>query len=227
MAINCAETNKVRLASYMLKDQADTWWRAALRTTFAGQKDHLTWDEFLVAFRDEYFLEHIQDLQAQEFLTLVQGTMTVMEYHAKFTRLEKFTLYISEDEKRRAKKFIYGLNHNIRQKVVPQRPRTLADAVAIAAAVEEEYNYFMKNQKGGQKSAFGQGPRQSKKRKFSAPKTGTPETKTAKVAVTAATPAQTPQANKNQNKIQECTKCGRPHKSNNCMASTRQMFQLW
>ena len=49
----------------------------------------------------------------------------------------------------------------------PQHPSegcsaaTLADAVAIAAAVEEALaNDFMKNQKGGQKSAFGQGPRQ-------------------------------------------------------------------
>lgn len=64
MAINCAETNKVRLASYMLQDQADTWWRAALRTTFAGQKDQITWDEFLVAFRDSYFRQRPEGSRA-------------------------------------------------------------------------------------------------------------------------------------------------------------------
>ena len=38
----------------------------------------------------KYFLATVRHAKAQEFLELRQGTMTVMEYMAKFTELTRF-----------------------------------------------------------------------------------------------------------------------------------------
>ena len=51
----------------------------------------MTWIEFHELFMGKYFPATTRHAKAQEFLDLRQGTMTVMEYVAKFTKLACFT----------------------------------------------------------------------------------------------------------------------------------------
>jgi hypothetical protein len=52
-------------------------------------------------------------VKAREFLDLVQGRMSVIEYAAKFLQLSCFGLYLIPIEEKKAKKFEQGLNSRI------------------------------------------------------------------------------------------------------------------
>ena len=53
----------------------------------------------------KYFLDTARHAKAQEFLELRQGTMTVMEYVARFTELARF----SDDYVAKVRRFENGL----------------------------------------------------------------------------------------------------------------------
>ena len=50
----------------------------------------MTWAEFRELFMGKYFPATARHAKAQEFLELRQGTMTVMQYVARFTELACF-----------------------------------------------------------------------------------------------------------------------------------------
>ena len=52
----------------------------------------------------------MQEAKAREFLDLVQGGMSVIEYAAKFLQLSRFRLYRIPTEEKKVKKFERGLN---------------------------------------------------------------------------------------------------------------------
>ena len=56
----------------------------------------MTWEEFLKLFMGKYFPTFTQHVKSREFLELKQGTMTVLEYVAKFTELAHFRYGQSE-----------------------------------------------------------------------------------------------------------------------------------
>src|SRR5262249_43941028 len=99
-SIRCPEEDKVSVAAFTLQDRANVWWNSALRTTFRGRMV-ITWEEFLMAFREKYFPRHVRDKKEKEFLNLEQGAMSVMDYEAKFSELEKYAPHICADEGRR------------------------------------------------------------------------------------------------------------------------------
>jgi hypothetical protein len=49
-------------------------------------------------------------LKARKFMNLVQGSMIIVEYVAKFTQLSRFVVYLILDEEKKARKFERGLN---------------------------------------------------------------------------------------------------------------------
>ncbi|MQL99352.1 hypothetical protein Taro_032076 [Colocasia esculenta] len=81
-AIRCAEEERVTLATYMLQKRADVWWSSVLRTQFGDGAMEVAWAEFVRLFRAKYIPEHVQDRMEHEFLTLTQGSMSVLEYEA-------------------------------------------------------------------------------------------------------------------------------------------------
>jgi hypothetical protein len=55
----------------------------------------------------------MQETKAQEFLELVQGGMSVIEYAVKFLQLLHFGMYLILNEEKKAKKFERSLNSRI------------------------------------------------------------------------------------------------------------------
>ena len=53
-----------------------------------------TWEDFVRLFKAKYIPEHVQDKMEQEFLSLTQGSMTVLEYEARFTELARYAPHI-------------------------------------------------------------------------------------------------------------------------------------
>ena len=78
----------------------------------------MTWEEFRDLFMDKSFPASTRYTKAREFLELRQGTMTVLEYVAKFTELAHFTDDYVATNMAKVRKFEDGLKLSILGKVV-------------------------------------------------------------------------------------------------------------
>ena len=70
-----------------------------------GENTPITWEKFKEFFNETYFLDVVRDRKAIEFSDLVQGTMTVEEYGAKFVELSCFASYLIPNEPKKVSKF--------------------------------------------------------------------------------------------------------------------------
>src|ERR1044072_8333067 len=80
---------KVGLATFQLKGDAEYWWRSARQLMTANQ-EVVTWDTFKQAFMEKYFPETAREDIEEKFLRLKQGAMTVGEYAARLDTLSKY-----------------------------------------------------------------------------------------------------------------------------------------
>ncbi|MQL95610.1 hypothetical protein Taro_028277 [Colocasia esculenta] len=127
-----AHTQAALQAQLEAQERADVWWSSLLRTWFEDGAVEVGWDEFVRLFRAKFVLEHIQDKMEQEYLSLTQGSMTVLEYEARFAELSKYALHIVADERRKAKKFVMGMRPSLRTRLVAFDHRTLEQALSVA-----------------------------------------------------------------------------------------------
>ncbi|XP_004309973.1 PREDICTED: uncharacterized protein LOC101299926 [Fragaria vesca subsp. vesca] len=109
--ITCTEIEKMRIATFLLKDEARL-------------------------FREKYFPDTVREQLELEFITLVQGLMSVRDYEARFSQLYRFAREM--DAVALSRKFIRGLRHKLRNVVSSHRFATLAEVVESALAVEQE-----------------------------------------------------------------------------------------
>ncbi|MQL70730.1 hypothetical protein Taro_003052 [Colocasia esculenta] len=163
-AIRCADDDRVTLATYMLQERADVWWSSLLRTRFEDGAVEVAWDEFVRLFRAKFVPEHIQDKMEQEFLSLTQGSMTVLEYKARFVELSKYAPHVVTDERRKAKKFVMGLRPSLRMRLVAFDHRTLDEALNAAFRQEGEMEQYLEEKKASQKRPAAPFQRQERKK---------------------------------------------------------------
>ena len=78
-----------------------------------GLKTAISWEVFKHEFNRHFFPRVVQEAKAREFLDLVQGEMSMIEYAAKFRQLSCFGLYLIPIEEKKVKKFERGLNPGI------------------------------------------------------------------------------------------------------------------
>ncbi|MQM13273.1 hypothetical protein Taro_046198, partial [Colocasia esculenta] len=133
------------------KERVDVWWASLLRTRFEDRAIEVAWDEFVRLIRAKFVPEHIQDRMEQEFLSLTQGSMTVLEYAARFAELSKYAPHIVTDERRKAKKFVMGLKPSLRTRLVAFDHRTLDEALSVACRQEGEMEQYLEEKKASQK----------------------------------------------------------------------------
>ena len=70
-AMACAEEHKVPFATYLLKGEAEHWWRATRDSIVLEDGEPLTWSIFLQVFRDYYFPESVRYAKELEFMELI------------------------------------------------------------------------------------------------------------------------------------------------------------
>ncbi|MQM03201.1 hypothetical protein Taro_035979 [Colocasia esculenta] len=127
-----AHTQAALQAQLEAQKRADVWWASLLRTQFEDSAIDVAWDEFVRLFQAKFVPEHIQDQMEQEFLSLTQGSMTVLEYEERFSELSKYAPHIVTDERRKTKKFVMGLKPSLRTRLVAFDHRTLDEALSAA-----------------------------------------------------------------------------------------------
>ncbi|MQL73357.1 hypothetical protein Taro_005706, partial [Colocasia esculenta] len=159
-----AHTQAALQAQLEAQERADVWWASLLRTRFEDGAIDVAWDEFVRLFQAKFVPEHVQDRMEQEFLSLAQGSMTVLEYEGRFSELSKYAPHIVADERRKTKKFIMGLKPSLRTRLVAFDHRTLDEALSASCRQEGEMEQYLEERKASQKRPAMTFQRQDKKK---------------------------------------------------------------
>ena len=130
-----SDTTKIRLAVFQLESEAQVWWNW-VKTSI--DLEAMTWAEFQELFMGKYFPDTARHAKAQEFLELRQGTMTVMEYMARFTELARFGDDYVATDMAKVRRFENGLKLSNRGKIVGLRLQDMNSMVGTALAIEKE-----------------------------------------------------------------------------------------
>ena len=130
-----SDTTRIRLAAFQLEGEAQVWWRWARASR---DLEAMTWVEFQELFMGKYFPETARHAKAQEFLELKQGTMTVMDYVARFMELARFADDYVATGMAKVRRFENGLKLSIRGRIVGLRLRDMDSMVGTALTIERE-----------------------------------------------------------------------------------------
>ena len=98
----------------------------------------MTWAEFHDLFMGRYFPATARHAKAQDFLELRQGTMTMMEYVARFTELAYFSDDYVATDMAKVRRFENGLELSIRGKIIGLRLQNMDSMVGTALTIEKE-----------------------------------------------------------------------------------------
>ncbi|GAU45204.1 hypothetical protein TSUD_139090 [Trifolium subterraneum] len=146
-AMECANENKLALGTYVLREEANQWWKnAKLRLGDRGVV--ITWEMFKREFFNKYFPADVKNKKVVEFMKLEQGNMLVAEYAAKFESLFAFSPHYNtpEAENDKCVKFESGLRPDIKHIIGFKEIRNFTTLVAKARICDEDgkakSNYF-------------------------------------------------------------------------------------
>jgi hypothetical protein len=171
--LHCTDSQKVEYATFALEGPAERWWAGTevLLKEELGENACVTWDKFKKVFNETYFPEVVRDRKKREFSDLIQGSMTVEEYAAKFIDLSRFAPHLIPDEHEKVMKFQKGLNDKIRPHILAAGVNTLSETVKRAMRLEKDFKYNHGSDESGKKqwssgSQHGKGQGQRFKRGF-------------------------------------------------------------
>uniref|UniRef100_A0A2N9I8T4 Reverse transcriptase n=1 Tax=Fagus sylvatica TaxID=28930 RepID=A0A2N9I8T4_FAGSY len=127
--LHCTDSQKVEYATFTLEGPAERWWAGTevLLKEELGENACVTWEKFKKVFNETYFPEVVRDRKKREFSDLIQGSMTVEEYAAKFIDLSRFAPHLIPDEHEKVMKFQKGLNDKIRPHILAAGVNTLSE----------------------------------------------------------------------------------------------------
>ena len=130
-----SNTTRIRLAVFQLEGEAQVLWNW---TKTSRDLEAMTWAEFHDLFMGKYFSDTARHAKAQEFLELKQGTMTVMDYVARFTELARFADDYVATDMAKVRRFENGLRLSIRGWIIGLRLQDMDSMVGIALTIERE-----------------------------------------------------------------------------------------
>ena len=130
-----SDTTRIRLAAFQLEGEAQVRWNWA--KTFRDL-EAMTWGEFNDLYMGKYFPDTTHHGKAQKFLELKQGTMTVIEYVARFTELARFADDYVATDMAKVRRFENGLKFFIRGRIVELRLQDMDFMVGTALTIKRE-----------------------------------------------------------------------------------------
>ena len=130
-----SDVTKIRLATFQLEGESQVWWDWVKASR---NFEAMTWEEFRELFMGKFFPASARHAKAREFLELKQGTMTVLEYVAKFTELAHFGDDYVASNMAKVRNFEDGLKLSIRGKIVRLLLQDMDFMVRTVLAIERE-----------------------------------------------------------------------------------------
>jgi hypothetical protein len=114
-AMACTEESKTILGAYVLREEANNWWKNAKQRLGPGGIP-IPWPMFRREFLSKYFPMDVRNQKVIEFMELKQGNMSVADYAVKFEELCAFSPHYNtiEAEHDKCVKFESGLRPDIK-----------------------------------------------------------------------------------------------------------------
>ncbi|KAF5197504.1 hypothetical protein FRX31_012909 [Thalictrum thalictroides] len=86
----------------------------------------------------KYFPQSLRQTKVREFFQLKQGTLTVLEFETRFTRLARFAAHMNLNEFEKARQFEEGLRDELRLLVKGRICQSLREVVDVASYLEQD-----------------------------------------------------------------------------------------
>ena len=128
------DDQKRLLASWALKEEALFWWDSIIKDNPEGD---ITWDRFKVIFLERFTPPEATERLCDEFSYLIQGDMTIPEYHKKFNELSHFAPHLIENPKRKNMRFINGLQRKYQNIVMRNVKLPFSEMIYMAYQYED------------------------------------------------------------------------------------------
>ena len=140
-ALDCINSQKVQFATFKLIGEAKRWWRStkAILEGMDTKRNPIIWEKFKGVFYDNYFPEVVRERKEREFANLVQESMTVEQYVAKFIELSHFGPHLILTEAKKASRFQKGLDERLRHHLIASGVDNYAESVKRAMRLEEDF----------------------------------------------------------------------------------------
>ncbi|XP_047309940.1 uncharacterized protein LOC124913401 [Impatiens glandulifera] len=129
------EVERVRCATFMLKDDARIWWQGA---KVALDLNNITWREFKEVFYGKYFTLSTRNKLEREFLEIKQGDSSIADYVKRFERGKYFAPVITDNASMELNHFLEGLNATIRRDVWLSNPSSMRETIDRALMAEKD-----------------------------------------------------------------------------------------
>ncbi|KAI3916056.1 hypothetical protein MKW98_004497 [Papaver atlanticum] len=98
----------------------------------------ITWDKFKDLFIDKYVPDAERDRKFSEFMSLTKGGMSVSAYNDRLTRLSRYGAELIATDEAKVKRFIRGLDPEMRKQLSCLRIKTYTDALNRSLDYEKE-----------------------------------------------------------------------------------------
>ncbi|XP_052209182.1 uncharacterized protein LOC127812702 [Diospyros lotus] len=138
--IECGEWEKVVCATFMLRDEADHWWRTMQRTLPGPTRQGMpvvTWTQFKELFYTKYFPLCKKLEKSREFMNLKQTEdMSVAQHEDSFSWLIKYMPIYNLDEEAKSHKFLDGLRLETQLALCSLGAHTYSEVVMQALTVK-------------------------------------------------------------------------------------------
>ncbi|KAL5549690.1 hypothetical protein UlMin_004921 [Ulmus minor] len=153
------DQEKISCATFMFKKNARYWWDVVKRTKNLRE---LTWNEFVVIFNEKYYNATVIAGKTNEFNTIQQGSLSVVEAVAKFEELARFCPILIPDEKERIRRMILMFRPEIARFIEAGNgaPNTVGETIERALR-GEFYEAKIRQSKGAGQQLPPQGARNS------------------------------------------------------------------
>ncbi|KAI3718287.1 hypothetical protein L6452_19151 [Arctium lappa] len=110
----CADSQRVRFASQLLKGDALSWWNVTRRALTPEVLSKLAWPTFKKKIMKKYCNERALDKIEEEFKNLKKGNMSVVDYAKQFLDKLNIVEHLATDEGSKIKAFVKGLHVEIK-----------------------------------------------------------------------------------------------------------------
>ncbi|GMN68771.1 hypothetical protein TIFTF001_037820 [Ficus carica] len=134
--MSLTEQEKVLCASFALKKDASHWW---MTVQMRRDVTTMSWQDFVTEFRTMYYNREILAAQQDEFTSLKQGSMTVMEAVKKFEQLARLCPELVPNETEKVRRMMKMFRTDIAKQVsAGSSPPTLVSD-CVSRAIRAEY----------------------------------------------------------------------------------------
>ena len=114
VAMGATDIEKAELASYQLKDVAQTWCKMWQDSRVLGGVS-ITWELFKTTFLEKFFPREMREAKVEEFINLKQGSMTVREYSLKFVKLSRYDTSLVSNSRDEMSRFLTGIAEDLEE----------------------------------------------------------------------------------------------------------------